>query len=66
VESARICAELRGAGQFGALVATEHMARLFMGWHPPSSHQVRSMEPDLWFSAESCLHAEAQTDSAIK
>ena len=42
VESERVCLELREAGQYGALIATEHMARLFVGWHPPSSHQVRA------------------------
>ena len=40
VESEATCAEMRAAGQYGALIATEHMARLFLGWRPPSGHQV--------------------------
>lgn len=29
-------------GDLGSLLATEHVARLYIGWHPPSSTQVQA------------------------
>lgn len=31
------------SGDLGSLLATEHVARLYIGWRPPSSAQVREM-----------------------
>ena len=40
--SGTVCA-LKSSAEAGALLATERMALLSMGWHPPSARQVRCM-----------------------
>ncbi len=40
VESTETVAALRAAQQTGALMATERLALLSMGWQPPSMRQV--------------------------
>ena len=43
VESEATCQQLQEAGQYGMLIATEHMARLYLGWRPPTAVQVTVM-----------------------
>ena len=40
VESGEMCRELQESGEYGMLVSTEHMARIFIGWRPPAPHQA--------------------------
>ncbi|KAK9916721.1 hypothetical protein WJX75_006244 [Coccomyxa subellipsoidea] len=40
VESAEMCRDLQESGEYGMLISTEHMARTFIGWRPPTAHQV--------------------------
>ena len=48
MESKETVAALRAAQQTGALMATERLALLSMGWRPPSARQVRcSVNPGL-------------------
>jgi hypothetical protein len=41
VESEATAAALRASGEHGLMMATEAMAKIAMGWHPPSKRQVR-------------------------
>ena len=48
MESKETVAALRAAQQTGALLATERLALLSMGWQPPSARQVRcSVDPGI-------------------
>ncbi|KAK9810372.1 hypothetical protein WJX72_009621 [[Myrmecia] bisecta] len=40
VETRQMCQQLQAEGEFGLLIATEVMAQLYLGWSPPSAHQV--------------------------
>jgi hypothetical protein len=40
VESAEMCRDLQESGEYGMLISTEHMARTFIGWRPPTAHQA--------------------------
>ena len=42
METQSMCEQLQDAGQHGLLIATEHMAQLYLGWCPPSAVQVCS------------------------
>ena len=43
VETVEVCSELQELGEYGLLVATEHLAKLYIGWRPPSAQQVSSV-----------------------
>lgn len=43
VECQEVCEELQAAGEYGMLMATEHMARLYLGWRPPTTRQVHTL-----------------------
>ena len=49
VESNETVYALRATAEAGALLATERMALLGMGWHPPSARQVRCMRSSSMF-----------------
>lgn len=58
IESADMCRQLQESGDYGMLIATEHMARLFVGWRPPTAHQVcfaqtHCAKPE-WLNATCC------------
>ena len=40
METAETVEALKGAGEYALLLATERMAALYLGWHPPSPHQA--------------------------
>ena len=42
LETQETCAALQQAGEHGLLLATEGLARLYLGWRPPSAAQVPS------------------------
>lgn len=46
LETAEIVQKLRDSGQIGLLAATEPLARLTFGWHPPSKASVNSSSGD--------------------
>ncbi|BDA40884.1 probable neuroblastoma-amplified sequence at N-terminal half [Coccomyxa sp. Obi] len=66
VESAETCQQLQESGDYGMLIATEHMARLFLGWRPPTAHQVgqwfgqRALQVDTRCGQLSCAGAVLQ------
>ena len=43
LETQDTCAALQQAGEYGLLLATEGLARLFLGWRPPSASQVLAL-----------------------
>ena len=44
IETAETLAMLREAGEFALLVASEPLAHLTLGWHPPSKASVSSTD----------------------
>lgn len=41
IESRSTCQQLQAHGMYGFLLATEHLATLYLGWRPPSAVQAR-------------------------
>lgn len=43
IESRSTCQQLQARGMYGHLLATEHLAALYLGWKPPSAVQACRM-----------------------
>ncbi|EIE26521.1 hypothetical protein COCSUDRAFT_64531 [Coccomyxa subellipsoidea C-169] len=66
VESGEMCRELQESGEYGMLISTEHMARIFIGWRPPAPHQACFTGTHVvqWF-AQRALEVDARSGQLI-
>lgn len=63
VESQNVLEQLQAGGHHGLLIATEHMAELYLGWCPPSTLQACtcSLPSQMLLLYQMCsLHARQQ------